>query len=274
MAKFLTFHKVLPGCEEGNPEAWKHFLADYTPFALHFLGLYSTWPAGGLLDCWRGALGALGADECAAMKGLSHQSEREFLVGMRAFLQDWAATKLVAADDAAYPAAPARETLDTLLKGLPLLHQEIVFLSLAGYSQASLEKLLRTTPTVAMEGLARLRTGYASLLERSVDRCLWPAAWLGICQAARATEQKDCTPVRQLIRILDGQASWYDKSPAEDHRSKCLHCLERWTSLLEVVAWDRARKPGTEEDVELLLKALPLKPETRKSSFFARMVGR
>ena len=77
-----------------------------------------------------------------------------------------------------------------------------------------------------------------------------PPAWLGICKSARANGQKDCTPLRQLIRILDGQASWYDKSPAEEHRSKCLHCLELWTSLLEVVAWDRARQPWPADKVE------------------------
>ena len=44
MSKLLTFHKILPGCEEGNPEAWKAFLADYTPMALQFFGVYSPWP--------------------------------------------------------------------------------------------------------------------------------------------------------------------------------------------------------------------------------------
>jgi hypothetical protein len=77
-----------------------------------------------------------------------------------------------------------------------------------------------------------------------------------------------------LIRILDGQASWYDKSPAEAHRTKCLHCLELWTSLLEVVAWDRMRQPWPAEKIEPLLAAIPLKQEKRMPSLFARMLGR
>jgi hypothetical protein len=272
MSNLMTFHKILPGCEEGNPAAWRAFLADYTPMALQFIGVYSPWAPEASLDCWRDALHALSANECATLKSFSHQSEREFLVGLRAFLQDWTATRLESMQDCSAPPAPTAQTLGALLSGLPVLHQEIAFLTLAGYSQRTLEMILRISPTVADEGLGRLRSSYASVLEQSEDRCLWPSAWIGICGAARASGQKDCTSLRQLIRILDGQASWYDKTPAEEHRSKCLHCLELWTSLLEVVAWDRARQPWPAEKVESLIVDIPRMPEKRRSSLLARIL--
>jgi hypothetical protein len=274
MPKLLTFHKILPGCEEGNPEAWRAFLADYTPMALQFFGVYSPWAPDACLDHWRQALRALSANECAMLKGFSHQSEREFLVGLRAFLQELAAAKLEPSRDAADPPAPTVQTLSALLSGLPLLHCEIAFLTLAGYSQVTLERILRLTPAAAGEGLERLRTGYHRLLERSEDRCLWPAAWISLCKAARADAQKDCTPLRQLVRILDGQASWYDKTPAEEHRAKCLHCLELWTSLREVVAWDRARQPWPADKVETLIVDIPALPDAARKSLLDRLFGR
>ena len=274
MSKLMTFHKILPGCEEGNPEAWRAFLENYTPTALQLFGVYSSWAPEVCWGCWHDALQALSANEGAILRRFSQQSEREFLVGLRAFLQDRAATKLKSSQDAADPPAPTVESLGGLLKGLPLLHQEIAFLTLAGYSQGTNENILRISPAVAEEGLMRLRASYASILERRDDRCLWPSAWIGICQAARAAEQKECTPLRQLIRILDGQISWYDKSPAEAHRSKCFHCLERWTSLLEVVAWDRTRQAWPANKIESLLAVVPLKQEKRKPSLFARMLGK
>ncbi|HMD83161.1 MAG TPA: hypothetical protein VKO18_00510 [Terriglobia bacterium] len=254
--------------------AWRAFLADYTPMALQFLGVYSPWAPDARLDGWRQALQALSANECAALRGFSHQSEREFLVGLRAFLLDWIATKLESSQDAVDPPAPTVRMLSDLLSGLPAAHQEIAFLTLAGYSQATLEKTLRISPAVAGEGLGRLRASYAQVLERSEDRCLWPAAWLGICAAARADGQKDCTSLRQLIRILDGQASWYDKSPAEEHRTKCLHCLELWTSLLEVVAWDRARHPWPRDKIEPLIVDIPRMPKNAPRSLLDRLFGR
>jgi hypothetical protein len=193
---------------------------------------------------------------------------------MRAFLHDWITTKLESPQDAAATPAPTVQTLGALLSGLPLVHQEIAFLTLAGYSQSALEQILRITPAVACEGLGRLRANYARALERSEDRCLWPSDWIGICRTARAEEHKDCTPLRQLIRILDGQASWYDKTPAEDHRSRCLHCLELWTSLREVVAWDRTRQPWPADKVESLIVDIPRIPEKRRISLFARMLGK
>jgi hypothetical protein len=274
MPKMMIFHNVLPGCEEGNPEAWRAFLRDYTFTALQAFSIYTPWAPDARLDGWRDALGGLTANNYEELRKFSHQSEREFLVGLRAFLQDWAATKVPPAGDATSPPTPTTDALTALLSGLPLLHQEIAFLALAGYSQATIEKILRTTPAVAEDGLQRLRASYAPVVERTSDRCLWPAAWIGICRKARADEQKDCTPLRQFVRILDGQASWYDKSPAETHRAKCLHCLELWTSLLEVAAWDRMRQAWPAEKIEPLLAAVPLKQEKRKPSLIARMLGK
>ncbi len=274
MSKLTIFHNILPGCEEGNPEAWRAFLADYTPIALQLFGVYSPWAPAVRLDGWRDSLRVMCANECASLKGFSHQSEREFLVDLRAFLQEWAATKFESLLDTTDPPAPTFQMLGPLLSGLPLLHQEIAFLTLAGYSQGTIEKILRITPAVAGEGFERLRTAYAPILDRPEDRCLWPSAWVGICGVARADGQKDCTPLRQLIRILDGQASWYDKTPAEQHRATCLHCLELWTSLLEIVAWDRTRQPWPAEKIEPLLTVVPVKQERRKPSLLARMLGK
>jgi len=270
----MIFHNILPGCEEGNPAAWGSFLKDYSSTALQVFAVYSPWAPDARVDSWREALRSLSAEGCAPLKGFSHQSEREFLVDLRAFLQDWTAPRIAPAQDAANPPAPTADALRALLGGLPLVHQEIVFLALGGYSQATIEKILRITPAVAKDGLERLRANYGPVLQRAVDQCLWPSAWIGLCQPVRVDVQKDCTPLRQLIRILDGQTSWYDKSPAETHRAGCLHCLELWTSLLEVVAWDRARQPWPAEKIERLLAAVPIKQEKRKPSLLARMLGK
>jgi hypothetical protein len=270
----MIFQKVLPECEEGNPEAWKIFLNNYTSTALGFFGVYSVGAEDARFDLWRDVLRDLSANDGAGLKAFSHQSEREFLVDLRAFLQDRVAPRLDPARDASSPAAPTADGLSALLSGLALLHQEIAFLALAGYSQATIEKMLRVTPAVAEEGWERLRADYGAVGERREDRCLWPAAWIGICRAARANPQKDCTPLRQLIRILDGQASWNEKSPAETHRAQCLHCLELWTALLEVAAWDRLRQPCPPERIESLLATIPLKQEKRKPPLFSRMFGR
>jgi hypothetical protein len=274
MSKLMTLYKILPGCGEGDPDAWRAFLANYTPMALTLYRVYT--PAAGetRLSHWKEAIEALSADSFAGIKKFTRMAEREFLIDLRAYLLDRVEPSIDPSQDAAEPPAPTSESLTALLTGLPVLHQEIAFLSFAGYTLESVESILRVTPKVAEEGLERLRASHAVLLERKTDACLWPAAWIAIGKAARASETKDCTPLRQLVRILDGQASWYDKSPAETHRTQCLHCLELWTSLREVTWWQRHCQPWPSDKVELLLYAIPVKAKAGKSSFFARMLGK
>jgi hypothetical protein len=275
MPKLMTFHRILPGCEEGNRETWRAFLEIYTPIVFQVFGVYSPWDLDTRWQRWPEALTAMTANQCEILRGLSHQSEREFLVGLRAFLLDWLAGKLDASGDAQDPPAPNREALAELLKGLPVTHQEIAFLALAGYSQATLEKVLRITPAVAGEGLNRLRSHYPMVVDRSQNRCFWPSAWIGLTRAARASGEKDCAPLRMLIRILDGQASWYDKDPVEKHRASCPHCLELWTSLREAVLWERLAEPLPAEKIEPLLAVVPLKAQEKpKTSLLARMFGK
>lgn len=207
--------------------------------------------------------------------GFRISRKREFLVDLRAFLLDWIGAKLEPAADVQDPPPLTREALVELLKGLPTLHQEIAFLALAGYSQATLEKALRITPSVAGEGLNRLRLRYPQVVDRNENQCFWPSAWIGISRSARASGEKDCASLRTLIRILDGQASWYDKDPVEAHRASCLHCLELWTSLQEATLWERLAEPLPPQSTESLLAVVPLKaPGKNKTSLLARMFGK
>jgi hypothetical protein len=270
MSTLLTFHRILASCEGGDPEAWKAFLADYTPMVFQLFAVYLPGTLEWRLEFWREALGVLSANNYEGLRGFSHQSEREFLVDLRAFLLDRVSTKIDSSQDLTSPPAPNLVTLSQLLKGLPLLHQEIVFLTLAGYAQAKLERIMRISPSVAQDGLERLRANYPAALDRSENRCLWPAGWIALTRSTRASKQEDCAPLRQFVRTLDGQASWYDKNPVEEHRSSCLRCLELWTSLLEVVAWERDMEPWPPEKTEPLLSAVPVKAGGgAKKSFLA-----
>jgi len=238
------------------------------------VGVSFVWGPEKRQEFWRESLKTLSTGNFERVRAFSHHSEREFLVDLRATLVELAIHQIDPSQDARHPPGPTLDTLGAILKGLPLIHQEIVFLTLAGYSQATLEKMLGITPSVAQSGFERLGADYAPLLERAGDRCLWPAAWLEITRAARAAKNQDCTPLRPLIRILDGQASWNDKNPVEEHRSSCLHCLELWTALLQVVCWKREAKPWPVQEVEPLLGALPLPAaKPRKRSLMARVFG-
>jgi hypothetical protein len=267
---------MVAGCEAGQRDDWGAFLREYGPIAYAAFDLY-LGPSyeGGRDKFWKRALSLLTENGFERLRQLEHQSEREFLVGLRALLLESANAGLNAQPETSAPPEPTVESVKRLLQGLPLVDQQVVFLKLAGYSDASLERMLRITPTVAQKGLERLRADYGAALGRERDSGLWPTAWLAVLRQAWNERTENCTALRLMIRILDGQIGWHEKTPAEQHLSGCLHCLERFTALQEIVYWKRETKPLAAAEIQPLLEALPLAaPSKAAASFLKRAFGR
>src|ERR1700722_5001626 len=82
-----TFHRVREQCEQSNPDAWRAFLAFYAPLCLHLLAMYSP-DAAAAEPVWNRTLQTLGENNCERFRGTARQSEREFLLDVRALLLD------------------------------------------------------------------------------------------------------------------------------------------------------------------------------------------
>ena len=282
-----TFHHVREQCEQANAEAWRAFVTLYGPLCLHLLGMYA--PEGTAADAVVAkTLRALAENNFERFRGTARQSEREFLADVRALLFETVAEEdagggareisALAPEGAAMPEDAAKDRLNperlaALLEGLPLLHQEMIFFKLAGYSDGTIEKMLRVAPSVAEKSFARLSPDFAAALNAQKDRCLWPRDWLAILQQARAAKKENCPELHQILRVHDGQVSWYDKEPVERHVSGCLYCLERWTALRETGYWRRIAPAVAAAQVEEWLRVLPVRAEEKKKSLFQRVFG-
>ena len=266
-SRLWIFQRIVPACEEGQAEGWRAFLDTYTPVARGLLGVYFRGSGDEPREIWKRALPDLTANDCERLRAFDHQGEREFLADLRAFLLELGAPGLDSAHDLAGPSRPSAETLGATLQGLPFLHQQAVFLKLAGYSDAALDKMLKIPPGAIGRAVERLQKDFSAFLKRDHDECLWPAAWLEFQRSVRAAPGKDCPPLRQFVRIFDGQATWYDKGPAEEHVTACLYCLERWCALREVVYWRAKAEPLSSAEADGLLSLLPIQraAEGRKS---------
>ena len=273
----FTFHKVREQCEQGSAEAWRAFLDFYTPLSLHLLKMYLPGDGPAPDRVWEQTLAALAEKSFERFRATAKQSEREFLADVRALLLDQAlqAAAGSATAEASQPASAAPldlEVLGKLVENLPLVHQEMLFFKLAGYTDAAIERMMRMAPRVAQAAFARLEPDFAAALKIESDRCPWPRPWLALLQAARATKQEACPHVHQFLRIHDGQVSWYDKEPVEKHVAGCRHCLEAWTALREVGYWRKAAPAVTAAQIEEFLRALTL-PAAPKKSLLRRMFG-
>jgi hypothetical protein len=242
----LTFHKIVRECAAGNRQAWRHFVAECTPLFTGLLKVYVGEQATGEADAaWRDTISDLAVEGGERLRSLSQQSEREFLIDVRRLALERA---LLAVPDESegHSEGPPSDRVRALLEGLPLVHQQVMFLKLCGYTDGALEKMLRITPGVAKQGFERLRAG----------DCFSRAAWLRVLQQAWADHTQACPAVRMLIRIQDGQVTWYDRDPIERHVATCTHCLEVGTALSELRYWRKLAHPLTLPEAEKLLTSL------------------
>jgi len=270
----FTFHKIREQGEQADAGAWRAFLNFYGPLYLHLLNIYlpGDAEAGGRL--LQKLLEGLAENNFQRFRATSRQSEREFLTEVRALLLDLAATSPAAGAPGEVDGARALdlEKLANLLRDLPLVHQEMLFLKLAGYSNATIEGMLRVAPRVAEKAFERLPAACSETQHAKEDRCPWPAEWLSVLREARAVKKENCPEPHQLLRIQDGQVSWYDKEPVEKHVAGCLRCLENWAALREVSYWRRVAAPISAAQVERFLQALPVTAAPKKP-FLKRVLG-
>lgn len=243
-------------------EAWRGFLGLYGALCLRLLAMYSPAEEGAPAILEKG-LRTLAENGAARVRGMARQSEREFLSELRALLLDAALAE--APHQTPERPAPDAESLKQLVAGLPLLHEEMLYFKLAGYTEKTLEDMLRISPRVAQQAFTRLEPDYAPALRAQRDRCPWPAEWLRLQHAAREGRTESCPPVYQFLRVQDGQVSWYEKEPLEKHVTGCMHCLERWTALREVAYWRRAAPQLTDLQFDEFLRFAGQDKPQRKS---------
>jgi hypothetical protein len=217
-------------------------------------------------------LAALTQNNFERFRATARQSEREFLVDVRAMLYEQALAH-EAAEAKAAKAPLDLERAGKIVAGLPLLHQEVLWSKLAGYTDATIESILRTTPRVAHAALDRLDPDFTAARELASDGCLWPREWLALLPQARTLKKDDCPALHQMLRVHDGQVSWYDKEPLERRVAGCLHCLENWAALHEVSYWRRKAPAIPPAQIEEWLRGLPVTVVAEKKSFLKRVFG-
>lgn len=268
----FTFHKIREQSEQGNAAAWRALLEFYAPAFVRLLEIHGAIHPREASAVLKKMLAGLTANGFERFRACSRQSERDFLGELRALLLE-AAVESTAPKDSQIPASGAfePEKISKLLEDLPLLHKEMLFLKLAGYTENSLERVMRVSPRVAEKAFERLAGEYQAVRHTEKDRCPWPAAWLAFLQQARSLKAENCIASHEMVRIHDGQVSWYDKEPVEKHLSTCLHCLEAWIGLREIGYWRRAADTLSSSEIEQLLEVIPVERPPAKKSLFQRL---
>jgi hypothetical protein len=267
-----TFHKIREQSEQGRADAWRALLDFYGPIFLRLLEVHAAIPSREALPLVKKMLAEFTANGFERLRATPRQSEREFLGDIRGKLLE-AALDAMAAKNSPPNAESAftPEKISKLLEDLPLLHKEMLFFRLTGYTENTIERLMRMSPRMAEKAFGRLSGEYAAARQTEHDRSPWPAAWLAFLKQARDSKSENCTPGHEIVRIHDGQVSWYEKEPVEKHVSACLHCLDAWTAIREVGYWRMAAEPLSASQLGELLEVIPVEKPPAKKSLIQRL---
>ena len=269
-----NFHRIMAGCREGDFSAWEGLVAAYTPLAGRIIRHYLTPDREAAEAFWSQVLQALAAEKAADLERLASQSEREFWVDLREYIFRKGKEILPAAGPEAGDSSLTADLVREVLQELPLLQRELVFLRLAGYSDRTLERLLRINPAVASGGMEKLARRIPGVLAPEGDQMSRPAAWNQLWVEIQGMRRENCLPVRTFARCFDGQISWSDKESMERHLAECLYCFERYLAMKEIMYYLRELPPAPQEEVRRFMDGLPFQAPPRKQSLWSRVLRR
>jgi hypothetical protein len=103
------------------------------------------------------------------------------------------------------------------------------------------------------------------------------AGWRTLREAQREVEREDCVAVRTLVRIVEGQITWREKETADQHMSRCLACIDRWTNLQEMRMYYSRPMAPADEFIDRVIAKMGFPVERKKQSLLQnvdRMIKR
>ncbi|MGB7623849.1 MAG: hypothetical protein WBN92_16000 [Terriglobia bacterium] len=261
----FTFHEMLEGCREGDPSACIQLVQSYLPLLDFGVDHYFPWLSPDRDQIIRELLGTTLVKPGGLLTTFQGTWEREFLFEWRRLtLEGCYARALLGNPVAASPLQ--RDELASLLKNLPLLHQELIWFHLCHIPAEEVVQILSMRSEVAEPILAKAlpRDVGMKWTSQSDERIpLMPPRLLIEIDSERGD---DCVSVKLWSKIIDGQALWSEKEKADGHTTNCLCCLSTLTALKETIFKLRTLPGADPLQVQKIVAAAWDRPAVKKSS--------
>ena len=257
-----TCYEMVRDCRAGLPQGWTHFLQNYVPVIRRTISHYTP---GGAVDA--GVLERVLAEvrkPGAAILQASEPEERWFVSQLR---------QLVVME---LPAPEAEieldlETVTAALEPLTMTEKQAAWLETMRYAPADAGPMLR----VSAETVEKVRGRAAELIRGKVDawrRTLLAENGPALSRQAAAAGGADCLPGKAFLDVIDGRTAWRGREMMEHHLKGCLHCVDHFCRLLEVVYLLRGSVALTAEEAEPWMRRFGI--EAPKPSGWKRLLRR
>ncbi|MBZ5534498.1 MAG: hypothetical protein LAO31_00970 [Acidobacteriia bacterium] len=262
---------MLQGCREGNRRACGQLIESYLSLAEfwidHYFPVLSPHRDQVIVELLKTSI----VDPGGLLKSFQGTWEREFLREWRLCTLRLCWGRAVYVHDAA-PTPLLRDQLAGLLKGFPLLHQQLLWFHMCRFPAGELAQILSMRPEVVEPILskARARAVETNLPHSSGGQI--PTMPPKLLVEMDSEKSENCVSIRLLSKIIDGQALWAEKEKAEGHTADCLYCLSNLTALKETILKLRTLPAANPLRIDNFLNSTMGRPEEKKS--FGAAVGK
>jgi hypothetical protein len=237
----MNLQTMLEGCMRRNHRSWEFFISRYGAVAWKVVELDSGFQGRQTEASLAEVMASMDEENCRFFKEFSGSSEREFLVHLRGKVLSFCRDRFRAAE----PPVLDVQSLHQIFIKAPLAYQEAAWLALKGYSDEIVGKILRIPLTLARKGRSELLPRLSDSLSQTDQPCLKLDD--RVLSEIEGSGGHNCVSVKIFSKVMDGQMPWRDKQLIEQHTAECLHCLDRETSLKEILFLLRNLPALTEE---------------------------
>ncbi len=248
-------------CARGERLGWEEFVRDYAPLARTLITHYFPMLAPEIDTHVVNLFQRARANDNGWFQGLKFQNEREFMMLFR---------ELVFAYGREVARVPtpelSLEQVRAVVKDLPVVEREMLWLFIKGYDAARIGAIM-----INSEATARATTEIANQRLAQILPGATPDAYNISARALIAEAEKmgsdGCLPIKTFNNLINGQISWRERELAEQHIRDCFHCIDRFTSFMEMIRLRKDAKPLGAAETNDVLGHLDLSPEKTKGLF-------
>jgi hypothetical protein len=257
-----TCYEMIRDCRTNRPEGWRYFVSNYVPVIRKLVAHYCAFPAGaseaGASDSAmvERVLAGVRDPQSSLFQSLEPAPERWFVAALR--------QKTLA--EIVFPPPDHELELEAAAAAfapLTLVEKQATWTEGMGYTAEQGGAMLRMAPaTVAKirDRAAELLRGQVDTWRRSILRENGPQ--LGL--AASRARHEDCLSAKVFLDVLDGRASWRNREDMERHVTGCLHCVDHFCRMAEVIELLRGVQSLSDEEAAPYLKLMGVEAEKKK----------
>lgn len=262
-----TIFSMAQDCAAGRRLGWEEFVRDYAPIGRSLLKHYFAI----LMPDLDGHVSALfqraRANGSAWFRSLSFANEREFLMAFR---------DLVFAYGREMARMPAPELslqqYQDIVRDLTLIERELMWMYVKGYDAPQIAPIMMNAAATA-EAVKKIADQRLKEVVPGASASAFDTSSRVLIEAAERARMEECLSLKTFNNIINGQISWRERELAEEHMLKCPCCIDRFTSLNEMIRYRKDAEPLPPDQVEAVVARLDLSA-ARPKGLFAKLFAR